>query len=118
MKNATARTGFALLLVMILAATGVILGVAYLSVAALKVRVSQNYQLLARARYLAESGLEHARYVLRFTPGQLTGAAGEPLGPFYVDSSSDSYVISCTPDASVPGRYTLTTTAMVGQVKR
>jgi len=117
-KKASTKPGFALLLVMILVATGVILGLSYLSVASLKVRMSRNYQLLARARYLAESGLEHAQYVLRLNPDQFTAAPGGLLGPFYADGSSDGYVISCTPDASVPGRYVLTSVATVGQIKR
>jgi len=117
-KNATARPGFALLMVMILVATGMVLGLSYLSVASLKVRMSQNYQLLARARYLAESGLEHAEYVLRYQPDQLINAPGGALGPFYADGSSDSYVISCAAAASVPGRYVLTAVAAVGQIKR
>ena len=114
----TARRGFALLLVMILVAVGVVLGVSYLSVASLKVRVSENFQSLQRARYLAESGLEHAKYLLRYSPERLDGTPGNPLGPYYVDNSADRYYISATPDGSVPGKYTLTATAVVGGVQR
>ena len=107
-----------MVLVMILVAAGFILGGAYLSVASVQVQVSQNYQSLARARYIAESGLEHAVYILRFSPEDLEGSDVSPLGPFYVDGSSDSYTISAREDSETPGLYTLTARATVGPARR
>ena len=117
MKKAS-KSGFALLLVMICVAAGVVMGMSYLAAASLKTTASQNHLALARARYLAESGLEHALYALRFSPDQLDGTDRRPWGPFYVDGTSDGYLISCAPDGAEPGRYTLTVTASVGSVRR
>jgi hypothetical protein len=104
-----------MVLVLILVAIGVVLGMSYLSTASLRLDVSRNYTALARARYLAESGVEHALYVVRFTPEQL---AGQSLGTFYVDGSPDGYTITAAQDPDVPGRYTLSATAAVGGVRR
>ncbi len=114
MRSNRLQSGFAMLLVLIITSAGFILGMSYLSVASVQVQVSQNYQTLARARYIAESGLEHALYVLRFSPEDFES----PLGPFYVDGSSDSYTIGAQEDSETPGLYTLTSTAMVGLVSR
>lgn len=118
MRSKRAQPGFAMVLVMILVAVGFILSVAYLSVASVQVQVSRNYQSLARARYIAESGLEHAVYILRFSPEDLEGSDVSPLGPFYVDGSSDSYTISAAEDSETPGLYTLTSKADVGPARR
>lgn len=114
MRNSNVQPGFAMLLVLIITSAGFILGMSYLSVASVQVQVSQNYQSLSRARYIAESGLEHALHTLRFTPEDFDS----PLGPFYVDGSSDSYIIGAQEDPETPGRYTLTSTATVGSVSR
>lgn len=107
-----------MLMVLILVSAGFILSLAYLSVASVQVQVSQNYQSLARARYIAESGLEHAVYILRFSPEDLEGSDVSPIGPFYVDDSSDSYTISALEDTETPGLYTLTSRAVVGSASR
>ncbi len=107
-----------MVLVMILIAVAVILGSSFLTSASIHVRISKNYQSLARARYLAESGLEHGFYILRFSPETLEGSVSSPLGPFHVDDSPDSYMISAWEDEATPRRYTLTSTATVGDVKR
>jgi Tfp pilus assembly protein PilV len=107
------QPGFALVLVLILVAMAVVLGVSYLSVASLRLEMSQNYQDLSRARYLAESGLEHGLYLLRFQPRQLDGTDTLPLGPFYLDNTADEYAISCRQDAPGSDQYTLSATAVV-----
>ena len=106
-----------MLLVLVLVVAGVILGMSYLSTASLRVRVSHNYQSSARARYLAESGLEHGLYLLRHFLEQFEGATG-PLGPFYVEGASDGYFITAQVDAEVREKYTLTSTAYVGDATR
>ncbi len=118
MRNSYVQPGFAMLLVLIIVAAGFILSVAYLSVASVQVQVSRNYQSLARARYIAESGLEHALYILRFSPEDLEDSDVSPLGPFYVDGSSDSYTIIAQEDSETPGLYRLTTKAVTAYAKR
>ena len=113
----SSQGGFAMLLVMILVAVGVILGMSYLATASLDARISHNFHSLARARYLAESGLEHGLYVLRHSPEQFEDAGGQ-IGPFYVEGAVDRYFIVAQPDLAEPGRYTLTSTAYVGDVQR
>ncbi len=111
--NAKTKPGFAMMMVFILVAIGVVLGIAYLSVASLDLKVSQNFRSLARARYLAESGLEHALYTLRFFPEDI---GSTPLGPFYADGSSDSYYITAEEVDGEAGTYLVTATAMVGEI--
>jgi len=110
-STTSGERGFALLLVMILAACGVVLGLSYVSVASLSARASENFRALTRARYLAESGLEHALYVLRSDPGALDGAT---LGPYYVDGSDDAYTISGEAVEGQAGRYLVTASGGAG----
>ena len=111
--NAKTKPGFAMMMVLILVAIGVVLGIAYLSVASLDLKVSQNFRSLARARYLAESGLEHALYTLRFFPEDIGSAT---LGPFHADETSDSYYITAEEVDGEAGTYLVTATAMVGEI--
>lgn len=111
--NAKTKPGFAMMMVFILVAIGVVLGIAYLSVASLDLKVSQNFRSLARARYLAESGLEHALYTLRFFPEDIGSTT---LGPFYADESSDSYYITAREVDGEEGTYLVTATATVGEI--
>lgn len=111
--NAKTKPGFAMMMVLILVAVGVVLGIAYLSVASLDLKVSQNFRSLARARYLAESGLEHALYTLRFFPEDIGSTT---LGPFYADESSDSYYITAQEVDGEKGTYLVTATATVGEI--
>lgn len=111
--KAKTEPGFAMMMVFILVAVGVVLGIAYLSVASLDLKVSQNFRSLARARYLAESGLEHALYTLRFFPEDIGSAT---LGPFYADESSDNYYITAQEVAGEEGTYLVTATATVGEI--
>jgi hypothetical protein len=101
-----------LLLVLILIAVAVILGISYLSVAALHANMGDNFGSMARARYLAESGVQHGLYILRYTPEQLTGR----LGPYYVDSATEPYYIEG--QSTGLNQYTLNSTAHVGNAKR
>jgi cytoskeletal protein CcmA (bactofilin family) len=117
MPRTRTPTGFALMLVLILVAAGVILSVSYLSAASLHVGASRNFQLLSRARYLAESGLEHAICMLRDDPRQFDGSDANPLGPYYVDDSSDSYVVSAEQIAGRAGQYVLTATGRAGETR-
>jgi len=85
------QTAFALMLVMLMMAMAVVLGLGYLSAASLKVNGSDNYVASAKARYMAESGMEHAMWLVQANPSALPALTGTPLGPFYVDATSDAY---------------------------
>ena len=93
-ENDNRQSGFALVLVMMALAMAVVLGLSYLSSASVKRASSDNLILAGRARYLAESGLHHALYLLRNTPEALDAvSAAHPLGPFHADETSDTYVL-------------------------
>lgn len=98
------KAGFALMLVMLLMAMAVVLGLSYLAAASLKVSSSDNYVTAAKARYLAESGMEHAMWLLQSDPSQLPVLTGAPLGPFYVDDTDGRYTFYGQP-TGVPGQY-------------
>lgn len=102
-----------MLLVMLVLAVAVILGVGYLSSASIDLAGSNNLLAAARAQYLAESGLQHAMYVLRADPTALDGSAGSPLGPFYADESSDGYQFYAVPIKTAPGYFVVTAEAEV-----
>ena len=104
-----------MLLVMILVASGVVLGFAYLSSASLRMVIAKNYCQMSRARYLAESGLEHAIYTVRFAPDDIENTV---LGPYYADDSSDYYYIHAEKVSESNRRYRLTAIATVGGVQR
>lgn len=112
------QAGFALVMVMLLVVMAVILGTTYLSIASVKLASSDNYVNASRAKCLAESGLEHAMYILQTNPTQLTGSDKTPLGPYYLDATNDSYTISSVADATVPGRYVITSTGTAGHMKQ
>jgi hypothetical protein len=109
------RDGFALMLVMLLLAMSVVLGLSYLSVASIKTASSDNFVTSSKARYLAESGLEHAMFVIQSNPSLLNGSITTPLGPYYIDSSSDSYVFYGQP-TGVAGQYHITAKGSSGRI--
>ncbi|MFB3891503.1 MAG: PilX N-terminal domain-containing pilus assembly protein [Phycisphaerae bacterium] len=113
----TKPKGFALILVMLLVAIAVVLGVSYASVASLKAAGSDNYANASRAKYLAESGLQHAMWIVQNNPNLLANSsAAAPLGPYYLDSTNDRYVFYGAADPLVPGRFVLTAKGIAGTV--
>ena len=111
------KLGFAMLLVLVAVALGVVLGVAYISSASIKLASSANLLKASRAKYLAESGLQHALYALWINPRNFEGtSSADPLGPFYVDDSTDGYVFWAVRDASDPGVYTVGARAQLAGV--
>ncbi len=118
MRRKNRQTGFALLLVMMALVMASILGLSYLSAASVRLVSSNNLLKASRAKYLAESGLQHALYVLRIDEGALDGSVNSPLGPFYLDGTGDSYSFYVVVDAENPVVYYLYAEAVVGGVKQ
>jgi len=112
------KPGFALLLVLIITAIAVVLGMSYLSVASINMQISKNYTALSKARYLAESGLEHGIYILRFWPQQFDNSTQSPLGPYQLDNTSNYYNIWAIKDAHKQGQYVLSATGVVGNIRK
>jgi hypothetical protein len=100
------------MLVLIAIAIALVMGTSYVSSAAIKAAGTQNLLKATRARYLAESGMQHAMYLLWTDPNSLAGTSqNSPLGPFSVDSTSAQYRLWSTPDTSEIGLYHLTARA-------
>lgn len=112
MNRGRKQRGFALLLVMILLAMGVILGVSYASSASMSRTCSTNQAQMVRARYLAESGLQHAMYLMRRHPDLLQSQT--TLGPFSVDASGGTYTLIAAP-TGVPGQFSVVSSASFGR---
>lgn len=113
------RRGFALIMVLIVVAVGVVLGLSYVSSASIKLVSSRNHLCAARARYLAESGLQHALHVLWENPSSLEGtSATHPLGTFQADASGDSYEFWAVQDPCEIGLYAVTACAAIGGVRQ
>jgi len=104
-SNRAGKSGVVLVMVLVLLAISVVLGLSYLSAASVRMACSNNSVAARRAKYLAESGVQHGVYLLRKDPSCLDGSAVTPAGPFYADNSSDTYVVYAVADADVPGRY-------------
>ena len=118
MRHSHRQPGFAMILVLVLLATATIIGLTYATSSSIKMISSRNLLEAGRARYLAESGLHHALYVLRTDPDSLDNSQSSPLGPYYADDSSDSYTFYAIKDADKPGVYTIVAEASCGKVKQ
>ncbi len=80
------------MLVLVLVAVATTLGISYALAASVRASSSANMAMAVRARYLAESGSQHAIYLLKHETATLQASTlANALGPFYVDGSSDSY---------------------------
>ncbi len=108
------QAGFALVMVLLVVAGATILGVTYLSTTSLRLASGANLVASARARYLAESGLQHALYALRNDPGPLM--AGQHFGPYHVDGTADTYTFHAAADRWQPSLYTLHATGTSGGI--
>jgi len=105
-------------MVLLLLAAAAILGYSYVTSSTVKVISTDNLAKSVQAEYMAESGLQHALYILQSNPGILEGTELAPLGPFYVDGGQNSYRIYAAADEDVPGRYYVTAEGTVGAVTR
>jgi len=101
------RGGYALVLVVGLVAAVSVLGLAYIDSNSIDVQTSFNVVNASRARYVAESGVEHALYWLaRYNPpsvnadGYWPGASGRN-----VDATDDYYDVTVTRDGDDPGLF-------------
>ncbi len=117
-KDRNKQTGFALLLVLLLLVVASVLGFSYVTTSTVKLVSSQNLLNATRAQYLAESGLQHALYILQADPELLAGSAQNPLGPFNADNTEDCYYLYVVPDEQTAEKYYVTAEAHVGEVKR
>jgi hypothetical protein len=100
--------GFALLMVLLLISISAILGLTFLASSSIQRAGSKNLLSVMRAKYLAESGVQHAIYLCKNNPSQLAGSSSESLiGPYSADGSSDSYSFYGVPAPLVVGQWTL-----------
>ena len=87
-KGPARRGAFALMLVIIVIGAAFVLGMGYLCSASVRLASSSNYVALARSRAAAESGLEHALYVLCSAPGTAaTYTQSSPAGPYMLEGN-------------------------------
>jgi hypothetical protein len=107
--------GVALLLVLMLIAVASVVGLAYLYSATVKTAGTQNLLSGQRAGYLAESGLQHAIYVVHTDD---TPAAGSPWGPYSVDDAEGEYTFSISEDSQTSGLFHVSSTGTVGGVSQ
>ncbi len=116
-KRKDRQSGFSLILVLIVVAASVILGLGYLTSASIKLVCSDNMVKSGRAKYLAESGLQHAFYTLQSDSESLSDSSeSSPIGPFFSDGTNDSYVFYAVPDTDIQGQYLLVAKATVGGI--
>lgn len=101
------HSGFALLLVIIVLGTSVLLAVSYMSGASVKLASTSNLLRSSRAKYLAESGIQHALFILQTDPESLENSYDNHLGPYHADETGDSYYIYAESDGGVPETYVL-----------
>jgi len=116
MNGNTGKKGFALVLVLVAVGVAVVLGFSYVRSTTVKLVSSNSLVAATRAKYLAESGLQHAMYVLWTNPAALNGSQANPLGPFNADGSGHSYVFYAVPDAQRTWTYVVVARATCGEV--
>jgi len=114
MTRQSRQSGVAMALVLMILAIATTLGMSYLSAASISLAASNGFTDAARARYAAESGVEHAMCLLRENPDMIRAAVGTKLGPYYVDDLTASYVFEITP-VGVPGYFTISSRATNGR---
>lgn len=118
-KTPRRQSGFALVLVLILVAVASILGISYASSASLHVTGATNLIAADRARYLAESGLEHSLYLLQSDPDCVQASAvAAPLGPFFADDTDDAYTLYAADGAGTEDLYTIIASGQCGGMKQ
>lgn len=86
--------GMALMLVLILVVVAGILGMSYVTGSTVQMVSSDNLLWASRARYLAESGIEHATWMLKTDPDARAALKNTWMGPFHVIGKADSYVFT------------------------
>ena len=112
------KLGFALLAVLIIVAIATTMGLACVLSSTVKLVASRNLVSAARAQYLAESGLQHALYVLGADPAALDNSSQNPIGPFHVDQTRDSYRFWGSAETQTPGKYRLCAQGDAGGLQR
>jgi len=81
-------------MVLIVVSVASLVGITYMTASTLKAASTVNLVQATRAKYLAESALEHGMSLLHTDAARMVGSSPDaPLGPFYLDDSDDSYVI-------------------------
>lgn len=105
--------GLALVLVLIVTAVAAVIGMSMLYSTSIQAAVGANVGRSARAKYLAESGIQHALYLLQTDLATLVNSsASAPLGPYYADGTDDYYAFYCQTIAE--GQYRLCCEAVAG----
>jgi len=108
--------GFALLMVLMLIVTAAVVGISYIHGAQVKTASTGNLMQASRARYLAESGLQHGLYALQ-TQATPFGAAAAPNGPYHVDPGDGGYVFYMAA-TSTPGDYRIVASGSQGAISQ
>ena len=93
-RRASRHRGLALILVMILVVVAGVMGVSYVVSSTVQMVSSNNLLWASRAKYLGESGLEHATWMLRTDPDAPAALAGTWWGAFNADATADKYVFT------------------------
>ena len=102
------QRGIAMMLVLTVVVAASIMGMSYLSIASVRLASSTNMARASEARYLAESGVQHAMWILRGDSSALLAAnSAHPLGPFQLGSDGGQYVMYAQPTGT-PLQYTVT----------
>lgn len=105
-----AKRGVALLLVLGIVVVFSVGAMTYLTSTTVRTTGAKNLLLASRARYLAESGVQHAIYLLRAKPELMSTRVSEAtaFGPCYADANSgDWYKFYAVADLSNPLIYTV-----------
>ncbi len=120
-KNNVRQQGFALLIVLLALVLAATIGVSYVTGSAVCLSGSSNLLAAGRAKYLAESGVEHAIYMLRKDPAAVPAARAEALNSqYYPDSSQDGYIFWAEHigTQSQPGLYMITAEGHCGDIEQ
>ncbi|MFW6155296.1 MAG: hypothetical protein ACOC95_08775, partial [Planctomycetota bacterium] len=96
MRERPRQSGAAMVLVLIILAAGMTIGLSYLASASIGTAIARGHEDVTRARYVAESGIDHAICLLRESPDVIDAADGGTLGPFTIGEGEDAYTLAVT----------------------
>ncbi len=120
-KGKSHNRGFALLLVLMALVLASTIGVSYVAGNSVCLSGTSNLLDADRAKYLAESGIHHALYMIRKNPQTVPSDRSRALNDkYYPDSSDDGYIFwaQYIGTESDPGLYMLTAEGFCGDIKQ
>jgi len=118
-RRTSGRRGVAMVMVIVLVAVATVLGMAYLQSSSVRRIGSSNLPAAAQAKYLAESGLQHAFHTCQTNVSAMVASSqAAPIGPFFPNATSANYTFYAEAVSGQIGTFLLHAEGDSGTVKQ